>query len=130
MYEVVWLSPEGQLYDIETSHIDFVFDNPKIFGTTLGTLKKVYDEFGQRYGVEGPARDRIIEMISDKAWVRGRFQARMYYEFSSDTVETVKQNPGWKSLINTLLTVYSADTKVILWGVKEDHSEETTLGHC
>jgi hypothetical protein len=43
MFEVVWLSPDGKFYDIETSRIDFVFDHPKLFGTTLATIKKAYN---------------------------------------------------------------------------------------
>ena len=68
----LWISPEGEIYNVEKTHIQMVFDNPERFGLTLKIIESVYDLFNEKYRTEGKAREEIVIMLVHNGWMRVR----------------------------------------------------------
>lgn len=67
-----WISPRGEVIEVDTNHIDVVIRNPQKFGYTLPEIQAVYDKYGEELGREGKAREDIILKLVEKGWVRIR----------------------------------------------------------
>jgi len=76
--EAYWISPEGDILIVNTSHIDMVFDKPELFGLSLQLLQSVYDIYNEQYRSEGKARDEILLMLFKQGWIRARRYLRPY----------------------------------------------------
>lgn len=63
----------NNIYEVDTSHVRFVLDNPELFGFTKEKLIKIYRRHGEKIGFEGKARKEIIIECARKGWVRVRF---------------------------------------------------------
>jgi len=68
----LWISPDGEIYNVEKTHIDMVFNFPGRFGLTLKLIESVYDLYNERYRTEGYAREEIIIMLIHNGWMRVR----------------------------------------------------------
>lgn len=73
MNNAYWISPNGKTFDVDTSHIDFIFENPDLFGTTRKYMEKLYSKYKERLGQEGKAREDIMIEAMKKGWLRARF---------------------------------------------------------
>lgn len=71
-----WLSPKGKSTEVSITHIDSIIKNPKYFGLTKDAIKKVYDEYNEKIGVEGEARSKVMTSLMRKGWIRIRHLPR------------------------------------------------------
>ncbi len=76
--EAYWISPEGEILQVHTSHIDMAFDQPELFGLSLQLIQSVYDIYNEQYRSEGKARDEMLVMIFKQGWIRARRYLRPY----------------------------------------------------
>jgi len=70
--KALWISPEGEIYNVEKTHIDMVFDYPERFGLTIKLIESVYNLYNEKYRIEGKAREEIIIMLIHNGWTRAR----------------------------------------------------------
>ena len=71
-YAGFFISPDGELVMVEGSHISTIMKNPKRFGTTTPAIRKVYERYREKPGVEGAARTEIITQLVCQGWTRIR----------------------------------------------------------
>lgn len=67
-----WISPDGKILPVTTTHIDMVIKNPETFGHTDESIKEIYDSYNEPVGQEGQAREQIIIDLIKKGWIRVR----------------------------------------------------------
>ncbi len=82
-----WLKNDGRIADVtNTTHIRFVTSQPELFGLTSERIKEVYDEFGEIYGSEGIAKERIAKNLYEDGWTRIRKyeKSNEYWEIQCD----------------------------------------------
>ena len=71
-YDAYWVNPNGKIIGVDMRHIGYVRDNPQEFKLTHDYIKKVYDKYGERYGIEGKAREEIMVQLMKDGWIRIR----------------------------------------------------------
>ncbi len=83
MIYAFWIIPKRYLNTAQTpvpvvkiTHIDFVTENPEMFGLTLDEIKETYDKYGEKLRFEGKARVEIIYNLLQKGFVRIRKDVR------------------------------------------------------
>jgi hypothetical protein len=96
-----FISPNGKIITVGTSHIAEVIKNPEIFGLKLENIKEIYRKHNEPLGLEGKARREILIQIIQQGWIR----LRRYRESWSVTVyrfspETKHQLQNWAANIN------------------------------
>lgn len=74
-----WMSHDGTLYPVESSHIAMVIARPGMFGISLEYIEYIFNYFGEEMGTEGRARQCIILELVRKGWVRIRHYPRQGY---------------------------------------------------
>ena len=74
-----WLSPQGELIGTSSVHITDIIQNPRKFGVTTDWIESKYDEYGERMGTEGSAREDIIRHVVKRGWIRVRRYTRPDY---------------------------------------------------
>jgi hypothetical protein len=67
-----WISPRGAILKSDITHIQAVLSNPEKFGYDMGYIRNVYDHYGEKFGIEGKAREEIITDLIRKGWIRMR----------------------------------------------------------
>ena len=67
-----WISREGRVISVTTTHIAEVISTPEVFGTSLEEIHAVYTEHGEALGVEGEARVVILKDVLSRGWIRLR----------------------------------------------------------
>ena len=72
MTKAYFVSLDGDLIYVSTSHIDTVIKDPKAFGCTAEEIKRIYDGFDEPMGLEGKARRHILKHLIQKGWIRIR----------------------------------------------------------
>ena len=75
-----WVSPAGDLRKVPGGiyHINDVIQNPDIFGYTKDQIQRTYDEYGEKFGQEGDARDSLMTNLLKDGWVRIRVRRNHY----------------------------------------------------
>jgi hypothetical protein len=76
--KALWISPQGEIYNVEKTHIDMVFDCPERFGLTLKLVQSIYDINNEQYRTEGKAREDIILILIQNGWIRARRYLRPF----------------------------------------------------
>jgi hypothetical protein len=72
-----WWVKRGQKYiDVDTKHINTVLEHPESFGLTRESILDIYNEFGEKPGQEGDAREKIILELVKEGWLRVRHYTR------------------------------------------------------
>ena len=75
--EAYWISPIGEIYPVEKSHIQTVAENPKRYGTTLGKIKREFEKYDEVFPFqEHKARRNILTIIIKNGWIRMRLNLR------------------------------------------------------
>jgi len=77
-----FLSPQGKLIRVETSHIGEVLRHPEEFGLTLEEIERAYQKHGEKIGMEGKAREEILSRIVAKGWIRIREYPDSHWSFT------------------------------------------------
>ena len=65
--EAYWISPDNEIYSVETKHIDMIFDRPELFGLDIKYIESVYDRYNEPYRTEAKARGRSLLSCLEKA---------------------------------------------------------------
>ncbi|MCL2704724.1 MAG: hypothetical protein FWE72_00755 [Spirochaetaceae bacterium] len=68
-----WISPGGQLFEVEKNHIDEIIKSPKSFGLTKEYVDAMYKKYNEPMGFEGKARHEIMEALIRGGWIRIRY---------------------------------------------------------
>jgi len=77
--KAMFISPKGDFIAGDTSHIDMVTSNPRKFGYTIEEIRKIYEKYKERMGVEGRARDEILINIMKQGWIHIRRRPNLYW---------------------------------------------------
>jgi hypothetical protein len=88
-----FLSPAGQLVNVPQNHISTVIADPERFGLTREEIDAVYEEYGERVGVEGEARKELLLRVINHGWIR----IRRYRNYWSVTAPSLSP-PVWERL--------------------------------
>jgi hypothetical protein len=70
-----WLRGDD-LYEVRSTHIRFVIENPDLFDIPTEEIHRIYREQGEPIGFEGRARKEIIAMLIENGWIRIRHYVR------------------------------------------------------
>jgi hypothetical protein len=127
-YDVMWISPSGDLIDVKTSHIDYVVDNCKDFNLDLKEVKQIYKKNRERLGTEGKSRDEIINRLISNGWIRGRYQGQRYFEVSGESIKYVKNNKGFKDWIAYQEDQGKRDVFIIMYSNSDNYDYRGTIG--
>ena len=68
-----WISPLGECHPVPTTHINFITDNPDLFGLTTADIQAVYDKQNENTKTPVPAEDVIIASVQEKGWIRTKY---------------------------------------------------------
>jgi hypothetical protein len=68
-----WISSQGKIVEITSTHIAKIIANPEAFGLTEDEVRAMYDEENEKLGQEGIAREKIIKSLISKGWIRIRY---------------------------------------------------------
>jgi hypothetical protein len=79
MCNAYWVSPGGEMFSVKSTHIEVVIKKPEIFGITHAYIKEVYKKYRETVGLEGKARDEIVESLINKRWMRIRYDKSQDY---------------------------------------------------
>jgi len=79
MFDSYWVSPAGEMLPVKSTHIEVVIKNPEVFGITHSYIKEVYKKYRETVGLEGKARDEIVESLINKRWMRIRYDKSQDY---------------------------------------------------
>ena len=79
----LWISPNGGVIEVDTTHIDDVIANPEQFGFTHDFIKSMYDKYHEKLHQEGQAREELILLALKRGWIR----VRKYRNYWSVTVD-------------------------------------------
>jgi hypothetical protein len=75
--EAYWISPDGDIYPVEKTHIQAVAENPKRYGTTLEKVKHEFEKYDEVFPFqEHKARRNILTKIIKTGWIRMRLNLR------------------------------------------------------
>ena len=77
-----FLSPQGKLIRVGTSHIAEVIRHPEEFGLSLEEIEQAYQKHGEKLGMEGRARGEILSRIIAKGWIRIREYPDSHWSFT------------------------------------------------
>ena len=112
-YNAYWVSPDGEMLPVKSTHIEEVIKNPATFGLTSEYIREVYKKYGETFRLEGNARDEIVENLISKKWMRIRYDKGLDYYivgikyFERDQLDYLIK---WgKSLINLDATVITKE---------------------
>jgi len=103
------------------SHIQYIIENPDIFGVSIDYIQKLYDKYGERINEEGKAREEIIKQISKDGWIRIRHYIRPKDYWSIQFDSFFKRQRLLKSLINYMIhsKLMSMNDEVVFLGYED-----------
>jgi hypothetical protein len=67
-----WISPKGEMIDVKGKHINAVIERPQSFGFNKEFIEFMYDNYGEKIGQEGKAREQIMGALFKQNWIRIR----------------------------------------------------------
>lgn len=67
-----WISPKGKIAGGLQSHISQIISAPENFGITREWIDQKHQEYGERIGQEGKAREEIIKEVLKDGFIRIR----------------------------------------------------------
>jgi hypothetical protein len=73
---VAYWSRWGKAYEVDAKHINFVRENPEIFNLTVEEIRDTYRKHGEKFGLEGKAREEIMRNLMNQGWLRIRHYMR------------------------------------------------------
>jgi len=99
----LFIGPDGHCFPVEQSHINSVILDPSRFGLNIRQIEAAYTKHNEPVGVEGRAREQILNEIIHRGWIRLRRYVRPQEEWSitvselDDRTRTFLQ--GWAGAI-------------------------------
>jgi hypothetical protein len=73
-----WLSPKGDIIEVDSRHIHSIISYPKKFGIPMTMIESAYRKHKEPLGSEGDAREEILIRLMEKGWIRIRYINRQY----------------------------------------------------
>lgn len=86
-----FLSPEGHLIHVPLNHISTVLAEPEKFGLTSEHIRSAYEKHGERIGVEGEARKKVLLRVISQGWIRIRRYRNRYWSVTADALTPAVQ---------------------------------------
>lgn len=120
--EAYWISPSGKILPLTnmSNHISEIIKNPKAFGYTSEQLKDIFTKEGEKFGVEGKAREKIILDLFKKGWIR----IRRYFRPDRWTVNV----PNLKNKIKDYLQYWAKSMIDSGWGKYDEVYIDSPIG--
>ena len=87
MHDAYWISPNGQIDSVPTSHIAAIISSPEHFGTTLKEIHEAYTRFNEKLGVEGKAREEIMKKVIARGFIRIRNTGNAGYSITLQSLD-------------------------------------------
>jgi len=91
-----WISPKGDIRVVKAGsyHINDAIQNPEVFGWNSEDINSLYDEYGERLGQEGSARDNLMTSLLKDGWVRVRIRKNFYsiqvWDFTPNSMNRIE----------------------------------------
>jgi len=111
--EAYWITPEGGVISVKTTHIGEIIRTPELFGLTIEEIRSIYEIYGEPIGLEGKAREEIMRKLILQGWIRIRWKPKEY-SFTVQMIQSEKTETGFKNWLNTLKT--KPDCKILYVG--------------
>jgi hypothetical protein len=73
MSQAYWIAPEGTIYTVPLSHINFMAEHTELFGITREEYLERYRLHNEKLGWEGKARRELMAEAIKRGWIRLRF---------------------------------------------------------
>jgi hypothetical protein len=113
--EAYWISPKGNIHEVNRKHINFISENKEMFGLTEEEYYKCFDKYDEPYGFEGYAREELMRKQFSNGWIRCRYRPDNHYwviELYELTENTTLYLSRWANIIYK--TNVFENTKVII----------------
>jgi len=95
-----FISPSGEIIYVGTTHIAQVISNPEKFDMSFEAIEKIYQQYGERIGLEGKARREILIFLINHGWIRLR-RYREYWKVNLNDLNTTNRQylKKWAKMI-------------------------------
>jgi len=114
-----FISPEGEIITVQTSHIAEIIKDPAPFGLSKDEIYAEYRQCGEPVGIEGKAREKIIKVLIKGGWIRIRHYPR-------DASKTWRINIDCMTpLIHKTLSGFADNILAGICGFREQDMEAT-----
>lgn len=70
--DAYWISPNCDIYEVKTKHINFVGENPELFWITHNEYLNYFKKYSEPIGWEGYARKEMFNIFFENGWIRIR----------------------------------------------------------
>jgi len=92
-----FLSDMGDLIYVLDNHIATVIRDPERFGVTPAEIQTVYGKYGERIGVEGEARRKLLIEVIRGGWIRLRRYPNQHWSVTARSLAPTVQAllRGW-----------------------------------
>jgi len=115
---------KGKLFDLGAKkHINYIIEYPEKFGLTPEYIKQVYDNFNEKIGFEGKAREALIKEVSKNGWIRVRHYVRPrdYWSIQYDNYRLrLKDLKGLVEFLMLDKGIMNKDDEIILLGYNDN----------
>ena len=128
-----FISPEGEVTLLKTTHFGTVTKNPELFGLSRNYIKARYLKQGEKANLEGKARDEILRRVLGNGWVRVRRHQNRNWSVQTGTVTDEKKRfiHQWAREILAGICGYTESDPympVKIEGLEDGFNEESTVG--
>lgn len=129
-----WIAPTGELLKVDTVHVHDIIKNPSKFGTTAEHIQALHDEYNEKIGQEGRAREALIIEVLKRGWVRIRAY-RNHWSFTIWDLNAKARNNiegGVRALVKGGVMDKYADVKLNIVrtdDLKEFEADDIIAGH-
>ena len=86
-----FISPEGEVTLLETTHIRTITKNPELFGLSRSYIESKYMKHSEKTTIEGNAREEILRRVLRNGWIRLRRHTNRYWSVQTGTVTGEKK---------------------------------------
>jgi hypothetical protein len=127
MGKAFWIKDKKVIDITTTTHINFIINHPDDFFLTKDYIKKLYNKYKEKLGVEGKAREEIIRKVSELGWVRVRhykvkqeeYWSIQYDVYNERNKRTIKNFVEWALYESKIM---NKNDTLLLLGYKDNSS--------
>lgn len=88
---VAFWAKGDEVIENDEAHVRVVMENPEKFGLSKEEIEELYATYGEKYGVEGKARNEVIKMVARNGWVRVRHYVNKGSDYWSIQVDRYRR---------------------------------------
>lgn len=89
-----FISPEGEVTLLKTTHIRAVIKSPEVFGLSRNYIESIYIKHGEKTAIEGKAREEILSRVLRNGWIRIRRHHNRYWSVQTGRVRRKGSSTG------------------------------------